>query len=556
MSQDKSREFLHSGNAKDKFKFFFKATLLHHVDDLLKSIEKQLNGTQELVGNLENSIRPILKEFSELQGNIKSMEQVEEISQRVQLLKKKLAWAHVYDIDDQIQQAQARIEKLKGHIPYCEDLIARQTATKERSELEQDCIRRVNEIKRIMKRAEMLEQQIHDTSDQDDKHTQAEEHEMEENLSELKKEVEEAVLQFERYKKDEDSLSNSIANADDDIQKVQSEIEVLLKKDQQNRSSIRDLRLHQTNKVTAFGGNRVTNLLRAIERHHYRFGKPPIGPIGAHLKLVGGDKWAFAVENAVGRLFNAFIVNDHKDNLVLRACARHDFSRSRLNIPDHMLPQINHPTTMRISLIKKILKRQKSFGNHSTGSRLTLDDLLEKLRNSHASSSYALLKSHSGYPKEQHMVSSTPTVPITFSNQFPLDILTKRMLKQCDSSNEKLRNSHASSSYSFGFYALLESHSAGYSNPIAALPVTSREDKLYECWESSYIADVLKESGFYDVDTDMLMATRSSPNFFMGYFVFQNLEKTYCGKLAFLKNEMKLLFDHINKALSEINNQV
>ncbi|KAK1400983.1 hypothetical protein POM88_000588 [Heracleum sosnowskyi] len=86
-----------------------------------------------------------------------------------------------------------------------------------------------------------------------------------------------------RYKKNDDSLSNSIANADDDIQKVQSEIEVLLKKDQQNRSSIRDLRLHQTNKVTDFGGNRVTNLLRAIERHHYRFGKPPIGPIGADL---------------------------------------------------------------------------------------------------------------------------------------------------------------------------------------------------------------------------------------------------------------------------------
>ncbi|KAK1400472.1 hypothetical protein POM88_000077 [Heracleum sosnowskyi] len=511
MSQDKSREFLHSGNAKDKFKFFFKATLLHHVDDLLKSIEKQLNGAQELVGNLENSIRPILKEFSELQGKIKSMEQVEEISQRVQLLKKKLAWAHVYDIDDQIQQAEARIEKLKGHIPYCEDLIARQTAsnkvkmegledrlakkkaqiailmertsevrkmkeelphnrseaTKERSELEQDCIRRVNEIKRIMKRAEMLEQQIRDTSDQDDKHTQAEEHEMEENLSELKKEVEEAVLQFERYKKDEDSLSNSIQ-----FQKVQSEIEVLLKKDQQNRSSIRDLRLHQTNKVTAFGGNRVTNLLRAIERHHYRFGKPPIGPIGAHLFL------------------------------------------------DRLPSQ------------KKIPMRQKSFGNHSTGSKLTLDDLLEKLRNSHASGSYALLESHSGYPQVQHMVSLTPAVSPASSNQFPLDILTKnmlkqcdsstsgsyalmeirisypkeqhmipptpdvshassnrfpsdiltkigflqiflqkKMLKQCDSSNEKLRNSHASGSYASGFYALLESHS-GYSKVQHMVPPT------------------------------------------------------------------------------------
>lgn len=99
------------------------------MDDLLKSIEKQLNGAQELVENLENSIRPILKELNELQGKIKSMEQVEEISQKVQLLKKKLAWAHVYDIDVQIQQEDAKIEKLKGRIPYCQDLIERQTVS-------------------------------------------------------------------------------------------------------------------------------------------------------------------------------------------------------------------------------------------------------------------------------------------------------------------------------------------------------------------------------------------------------------------------------------------
>ena len=35
--------------------------------------------------------------------------------------------------------------------------------------------------------------------------------------------------------------------------------------------------------VTAFGGDKVINLLRAIERHQERFKKPPIGPIGAHL---------------------------------------------------------------------------------------------------------------------------------------------------------------------------------------------------------------------------------------------------------------------------------
>lgn len=35
--------------------------------------------------------------------------------------------------------------------------------------------------------------------------------------------------------------------------------------------------------VTAFGGDKVINLLRALERHHKKFKKPPIGPIGAHV---------------------------------------------------------------------------------------------------------------------------------------------------------------------------------------------------------------------------------------------------------------------------------
>lgn len=56
--------------------------------------------------------------------------------------------------------------------------------------------------------------------------------------------------------------------------------------------------------------------------------------------LVSGDKWASAVENSIGKFLNAFIVTNHKDSLVLRACAReanypnlqiviYDFSRTR-----------------------------------------------------------------------------------------------------------------------------------------------------------------------------------------------------------------------------------
>lgn len=399
MSQDKSREFLHSGNDKDKFKFFFKATLLSQVDDLLKSVKDNLDKANSEVVELERSIAPIEKELNDLQVKIKSMEHIEEISQKVQLLTKKCAWSLVYDIDKQIHEETARIKKYEERIPQCQARIDQQIAkvadlqdcldkkkaqsaimmestskarkrkseleqklslaTKERIELEQEYGRRRNNVVKMAKRIKLLEQQISDVSEQHMKDTQAEEHEMEKKLKELQDEINVAESDCQRLKKIEDDAAEKLANARDELREITSEIDECEKKISESRRRISDLRLNQTNKVTAFGGVKVTNLLKAIERNHHKFKKPPIGPLGAHVALIQGDKWAVAVENAVGKLLNAFIVTDHKDSRLLRSCAReanyhhlqiiiYDFSIPRLQIPNHMLPQTNHPTTISV----------------------------------------------------------------------------------------------------------------------------------------------------------------------------------------------------------------
>ncbi|GMP24030.1 hypothetical protein CsSME_00001432 [Camellia sinensis var. sinensis] len=430
MSQDKSREFLHSGNDKDKFKFFFKATLLHQVDELLRSIRNQLAEASELVEELESSIRPIQKELDELQQKIKNMEHVEEISQQAQLLKKKLAWSWVYDVDKQIQGQSIKIDTLKSRIPKCQARIDRQIgkmeelrdhltkkkaqiacmmertsevrrmkdelrqslslATKERLELEEDHGHKINLIQKMRKRVKVLEQQIHDIHEQHVKKTQVEEFEIEERLKELQDELDAANLTLSRL------------FLIQDIDKKQRDI----------GSYIRDLRLHQTNKVTAFGGVRVTNLLQAIERHHHRFKRPPIGPIGAHVSLVHGDTWAVAVESAIGKLLNAFIVTDHRDSILLRGCAReagynylqiiiYDFARPRLYIPNHMLPQTNHPTTISVihsdnPTVLNVLvdlggaERQVLVRNYDVGKTVAFDQKILNLKEVYTSEGYRM----------------------------------------------------------------------------------------------------------------------------------------------------------------------
>ncbi|KAL8049896.1 hypothetical protein ABFX02_06G048500 [Erythranthe guttata] len=399
MSQDKSREFLHSGNAKDKFKFFFKATLLQQVDDLLKGIEKQLNDATALVNHLQESLRPILKELDELQEKIKSMELVEEISQQVQLLRKKLAWSWVYDAGRKLDAQQKLIEKLKGRIPSCQERIdlhhhkieelSDHLATKksqisnmmektnevrrmkedlhqslsmavtERFKLEEEQKRKTREIQKMGLHVKSLEQQIHDLHEQYMKNTQAEDNEMEERQRELQVEVDEANINLRRLKEEEDEIIQRKSVVENEIEKIADQMQEVERRHRSISSRIRELQMHQTNKVTAFGGSLVTSLLQAIERHQHKFSSPPIGPIGTHLKLEHGDMWSIAVENAVGRVLNAFIVTDHKDARILRACAReanynhlqiiiYDFSRPRLDIPRHMLPQTNHPTAFSV----------------------------------------------------------------------------------------------------------------------------------------------------------------------------------------------------------------
>ncbi|KAL3369194.1 hypothetical protein AABB24_009821 [Solanum stoloniferum] len=452
MSQDKSREFLHSGNSKDKFKFFFKATLLQQVEDLLIGIQSQLKNANELVAELEKSINPIVKELDELQGKIRSMEHIEEISNQVDLLKKKLAWAWVYSVDKQLQDKSKRIEELKGRIPTCQSRIdqhlrkmeelndqltkkkaqiahmmektsevRRMTdelkqslslATKEKLELEEEHGRKSNYIQKMEKRVKIFEQQIRDMDEQNIRNTQAEELDMEVKLKEFQAEIDSANVVFQRLRNEEDTLIDQINQAKDEINKIVHEIEEYDKRDRDIRSRIREFQLHQSNKVTAFGGGRVMGLLEVIERQHRKFNRAPIGPIGAHVTLVDGDKWGTAIECAVGKVLNAFIVTDHKDSLLLRACAReanykhlqiiiYEFSRPRLHIPDHMLPQTHHPTAISVlrsdnpTVLNVLIdvgnaERQVLVKDYDAGKTVAFDQRISNLKEVYTSDGYKM----------------------------------------------------------------------------------------------------------------------------------------------------------------------
>lgn len=105
--------------------FFFKATLLQQVNDLLETIRQQLSNADSIVEELEKSIRPMMRELDELREKIKNMEHIEEIAHEIDNLKKKLAWSWVYDVDRQIEERTVKLQKLRERIPACQERIDR-----------------------------------------------------------------------------------------------------------------------------------------------------------------------------------------------------------------------------------------------------------------------------------------------------------------------------------------------------------------------------------------------------------------------------------------------
>ncbi|CAK8575369.1 unnamed protein product [Lathyrus sativus] len=440
MTQDKSREFLHSGNNKDKFKFFYKATLLQQVNDLLESISIEIITARGIVEELETAIKPIEKELNELQVKIKTMEHVEQISIQVQQLKKKLAWSWVYDADKKLEEQNVKIEKLKSRVPTCQAKIDKQLhqleklsencsakkaeianmmtsqvkqmkeslsrsmslAKKEVFELQRDCNRKTTNIQKMVQHLKRLELQMQDTHEQHLKNTQAEESDMEEILKRLRDELNDAKSEYDRLKEEEAMLMNSKNGQADEIRSIDVKIQDHEKKYNEIMHNIRNLKNQQSNKITAFGGNKVINLLRIIERYHQRFKMPPIGPIGAHLKLRSGNKWAVAVEHAIGRMLNSFIVTDHKDFRLLKQCAKeanydhlqiiiYDFSTPRLTLPAHMLPNTNHPSILSIlqcenhTVINVLVdlgnvERQVLVNDYNTGKVVAFEERIQNLK--------------------------------------------------------------------------------------------------------------------------------------------------------------------------------
>jgi chromosome segregation ATPase len=130
------------------------------------------------------------------------------------------------------------------------------------------------------------------------------------------------------------------------------------------------------------------------------------------MQKLASESWSFAVECALGRLLDAFIVSCHRDSVILRECAKevnyhnlqiiiYDFAKPRLNIPDHLLPSTTHPTVLSViqsenPTVLNVLVDQGSaertvlVRDYEVGRSVAFDNRIQNLKDVYTSDGYKM----------------------------------------------------------------------------------------------------------------------------------------------------------------------
>eukprot|EP00850_Spirogloea_muscicola_P006611 SM000031S11620 [mRNA] locus=s31:685018:693475:- [translate_table: standard] len=435
MTQDKSRNFLHSGSAKDKFEFFLKATLLHHVREGLQSNKESLQILEQELKLDEGDLKPLTDKLQRLEALVAGAEKIREMELQRLAYEKLLAWAIPHAMDIQASDIEREIEITRSRMPKVLDLIAQHQAKVQQAEAEQQalaakCAMAQKDCQLLRGTQEEINTLLHEATKEKEVASisvniqrrgiiqlEQEVKRLEHTIKNLREQAAQATqtAQAQRDAQAHDKVQ-AVADARQTISSLEAtfsglkvELQTLDEAEQQERAKVADLRrkisevqawqrriqAQQKNKVTAFGGQKVIQLLRQIELMQHSFTGPPIGPLGVHLTLVGESDYSLAVEVAIGKQLDSFVVTNLEDSHTLRHLAKeinfhhlsiliYDFGRPRIQPPEHMMPRGSLLTVMGVlhtdsSVVHNVLidqahiERVVLVDNFQTGKHVAFD---------------------------------------------------------------------------------------------------------------------------------------------------------------------------------------
>uniref|UniRef100_A0AAQ5XFB7 Structural maintenance of chromosomes protein 6 n=1 Tax=Amphiprion ocellaris TaxID=80972 RepID=A0AAQ5XFB7_AMPOC len=340
LSQEMSKQFLHSKSESDKYKFFMKATLLEQMRADYVYIKHTKTVTRQQVERQEECLKDLKQEFLQKKERYEKCSSFSELKAVLENLKKAMAWCLVRAIgtinalkkDPQnplkynnffifhlllfykvsIRQAEKKLQFIKSRSDSLRD---------EQKSLSEDS-RKLKEQVKIVSKAHKEQEVQRNNLEEQKQHRKRQKTlcdlkeklvELQNKCSQLNQEISNKHQALFKGREERDKLRLEERN-------VQASVESKLKRKNQLHAS-------RSNKLKRFGDH-VPELMALIAEAHTkgRFRKKPIGPIGACIHL-NDPTLAVAVECCLRSFMKAFCCDNYKDEAVLQEIMSRFYSK-------------------------------------------------------------------------------------------------------------------------------------------------------------------------------------------------------------------------------------
>ncbi|KFV00660.1 Structural maintenance of chromosomes protein 6, partial [Pterocles gutturalis] len=358
LTQEMSKHFLQSKNEGDKYKFFMKATQLEQMKEDYSSIMKTKENTCTQIEQGVERLQELKLLYCEKKERYKSIGFVNELRNRLEDLKHKMAWAVVCEMEKEIQTIKEGIRAEEGNTdkfvqkleecqvkvneaeekykaiqdklitigeeaqtlhPQCislkDDVQARRKAVNEAEVLYN---RFKTELKRLAKDDEQLHKRIEELKSSANQVSESENLERQKKITRLRE-------QLKAFHDEEVMIGQQVNQFQQAIYKCKEEHAGLRREEcdmkqalDAKHKQLRELKDSKTNTLKRFGPH-VPAFLEAVETAYRqrRFKRKPIGPLGAFIHPKDAEL-TLAIESCLRSLVQAFCCDNHSDERTLQ----------------------------------------------------------------------------------------------------------------------------------------------------------------------------------------------------------------------------------------------
>ncbi|KAI3367517.1 hypothetical protein L3Q82_026369, partial [Scortum barcoo] len=358
LNQEMSKQFLHSKNESDKYKFFMKATLLEQMKRDYIHIKHTKTVTRQQVERQEECLKDLKQEFLQKKERYENLSSFSEMKDILENLKKAMAWCLVKEKEQLVQQLKEDIEKEENNYKHHDNLQLCQTmATQvekklqyvksridtlrvEQVSLSEDSLKLKEQVK-IINKAHKEQELIYFRALNKLKQSEREQNLLEEKINKAKTSSlnNDGETDYIKQQKTLSSLKEQLAHLERACSQLNEEIknkhQALFKgREERDKLGLEERNIQasyasklkkrsqllasRSNKLRRFGDH-VPDLLSSINEACAmgRFLRRPVGPIGVCISLKD-PTLAVAVECCLRSFMKAFCCDNYKDEAVLQ----------------------------------------------------------------------------------------------------------------------------------------------------------------------------------------------------------------------------------------------